>query len=165
MKTVYYDIFPSPIGRLLLVSDGDSLTGLYMSDHKGGPKPEPEWRRDPRKLKAVREQLAAYFAGKLQRFDVALSPTGTEFQKRAWKELRKIPFGETISYGEQARRLGKPKASRAVGGANGQNPISIIVPCHRVIGANGTLTGFGGGLDRKQWLLEHEAGVLAGRKR
>ena len=96
--TVLYDLFPSPIGRLLLASDGDALIGLYMSDHKGGPKPEVDWRRDTRKLGGVREQLAAYFAGKLKRFDVALSPAGTEFQKRAWKELRRIPFGETISY-------------------------------------------------------------------
>jgi methylated-DNA-[protein]-cysteine S-methyltransferase len=160
MKTIFYDLFASPIGRLLLVSDGDALTGLYMSNHQGGPKPEPGWQRDSRTLKPVTKQLAAYFAGELQRFDVVLRPIGTEFQKQAWKELRRIPFGETISYGEQARRIGKPQASRAVGRANGQNPISIIVPCHRVIGANGTLTGFGGGLDRKQWLLEHEAEVL-----
>jgi methylated-DNA-[protein]-cysteine S-methyltransferase len=128
-----------------------------MSDHKRGPAPEPAWRRDETRFAEVCEQLAEYFAGSLQEFDVRLAPQGTEFQKKVWQELCRIPFGASISYGELARRLGKPAASRAVGRANGQNPISIIVPCHRVIGANGTLTGYGGGIERKKWLLEHEA--------
>ena len=157
MQVVFYEHMPSPIGRLLLVSDGDALTGLYMSDHNGGPLPEPGWKRDQASLAAVREQLEAYFAGRLQQFEFGLNPAGTPFQRRVWMELRRIPFGETISYGELARRIGQPTASRAVGRANGQNPIAIVVPCHRVIGADGTLTGFGGGIDRKRWLLEHEA--------
>jgi len=106
----------------------------------------------------VCEQLAAYFAGDLRKFNVSLAAAGTDFQHRVWRELAQIPFGASISYGELARRIGNPAASRAVGRANGQNPISIIVPCHRVIGANGTLTGYGGGSDRKRWLLDHEAG-------
>jgi len=108
-------------------------------------------------LREVIRQLHAYFLGKLESFDVELAPEGTPFQQRVWKELLKIPYGETISYGELSRRIGNPNASRAVGLANGSNPIGIVVPCHRVIGANGTLTGYGGGLPRKKWLLEHEA--------
>jgi len=160
MKSIYFDVMPSPIGYLTLVSNGDALSGLFMAAHKGGPEPEPGWQRDEGPFNAVREQLEAYFAGDLQEFDVPLAPHGTDFQKKVWRELCRILFGETISYGELARRIGQPTASRAVGAANGQNPISIIVPCHRVIGANGTLTGYGGGLDRKKWLLEHEAGVM-----
>ncbi|HEY2249817.1 MAG TPA: methylated-DNA--[protein]-cysteine S-methyltransferase [Planctomycetaceae bacterium] len=105
----------------------------------------------------VSEQLTEYFAGRLQKFDVCLAPAGTPFQKKVWQELCRIPFGVSISYGELARRIGQPTASRAVGMANGRNPISIIIPCHRVIGANGTLTGYGGGIERKKWLLEHES--------
>ncbi len=158
MRTnVFYHQVPSPIGNLLLVSDGDALTGLFMSDHKGGPAPEPAWRRDEGPFAQVCEQLTEYFDGNLQQFGMRLAPAGTEFQKKVWQELCRIPFGASISYGELARRIGQPTASRAVGAANGQNPISIIVPCHRVIGANGTLTGYGGGIERKKWLLEHEA--------
>lgn len=159
MNSHFYNYFASPIGSLLLVSDGESLTGLYMNDHAGGPTPQPDWRHDETRFVVVREQLTAYFAKELGEFDVPLAPAGTEFQKSVWHELRRIPFGETISYGELARRIQQPAASRAVGRANGQNPISIIVPCHRVIGANGTLTGYGGGLDRKRWLLQHEGRV------
>lgn len=130
-----------------------------MSDHKGGPAPKSAWRRDEGPFAAVCEQLTEYFAGRLREFEVRLAPEGTEFQKKVWQELGQIPFGTTISYGELARRIGQPAASRAVGAANGQNPISIIVPCHRVIGANGTLTGYGGGIERKKWLLEHEARI------
>lgn len=158
MKTTFYQHLPSPIGPLLLVSNGDALTGLYMTDHVGGPAPQPDWRSDATRFAAVWEQLTAYFASELREFDVPLAADGTEFQQKVWDELRRIPFGETISYGELARRIEQPAASRAVGRANGQNPISIIVPCHRVIGANGTLTGYGGGLDRKRWLLAHETG-------
>ncbi len=160
MKSIYFDVMPSPIGDLTLVSNGDALSGLFMADHKGGPEPEPGWQRDEGPFRAVCEQLQAYFAGDLREFEIPLAPHGTDFQKKVWRELGRIPFGDTISYGELARRIGRPTASRAVGAANGQNPISIIVPCHRVIGANGTLTGYGGGLDRKKWLLEHEAGVM-----
>ena len=156
---VFYHLLPSPVGGLLLVSDGEALTGLFMSDHKGGPAPQPAWRRDEGPFAQVCEQLTEYFAGNLQEFDVRLAPEGTEFQKKVWQELGRIPFGSSISYGQLAQRIGQPAASRAVGRANGQNPISIIVPCHRVIGANGTLTGYGGGIERKKWLLEHEARV------
>jgi methylated-DNA-[protein]-cysteine S-methyltransferase len=156
MTTNFVHIVPSPIGDLTLVSNGETLTGLYMSDQKGGLDPDPGWLRDEGEFDAVAKQLAAYFAGELREFDLPLAPRGTEFQMKVWRELCRIPYGETISYGELARRIGQPGASRAVGLANGRNPIGIIVPCHRVIGADGSLTGYGGGLDRKKWLLEHE---------
>lgn len=154
MKT-FYSLFPSPVSELLLLSNGEALTGLYMEPHTA--KRTQGAVHDDSKFKRAREQLSAYFAGELPKFDLPLAPDGTDFQKQAWRALCKIPYGETISYGEQARRIGRPNAFRAVGTANGQNPISIIVPCHRVIGANGTLTGYGGGLPRKSWLLAHEA--------
>ncbi|MBI3864799.1 MAG: methylated-DNA--[protein]-cysteine S-methyltransferase [Planctomycetia bacterium] len=164
MSTTYFHEFPSPIGSLLLVSNDDSLTGLYMTDHSGGPERQSAWQRDESRFAEVCEQLAAYFAGNLRNFDVPVEPAGTEFQLKVWNELRQIPYGETISYGELARRIDQPAASRAVGRANGQNPISIIIPCHRVIGSNGTLTGYGGGLDRKRWLLDHEGAVPESHK-
>ncbi|MBS0261428.1 MAG: methylated-DNA--[protein]-cysteine S-methyltransferase [Planctomycetes bacterium] len=154
--TIFYHRIDSPIGALLLVSNGTALTGLYMLDHAGGPTPGAEWRADAGAFTTVCAQLAAYFAGELRRFDLPLAPAGTPFQQTVWRALGDIPYGTTLSYGELARRIGQPQASRAVGRANGQNPISIIVPCHRVIGANGTLTGYGGGIARKRWLLEHE---------
>jgi methylated-DNA-[protein]-cysteine S-methyltransferase len=147
----------SPIGELLLVSNGEALTGVYMQDEERGPEAGDGWQRDDVLLEPVREQLHAYFAGRLFEFDLPLAPQGTAFQRRVWHELLGIPFGRTVSYAEIARRLGQPTAVRAVGAANGRNPIAIIVPCHRVIGANGTLVGYGGGLDRKEWLLRHEA--------
>ena len=155
----YYHHFPSSIGPLLLVSNGSALTGLYMGNHAGGPEVQADWKQDESQFRSVCEQLSAYFAKELTEFEVSLAPAGTEFQRKVWQELRHIPYGETISYGELARRINQPAASRAVGRANGLNPISIIVPCHRVIGANGTLTGYGGGLDRKRWLLAHECAV------
>ena len=151
----------SPIGRLTLTGDGEALTGLYMEIHRGGPGPVPRARRDDDAFESVREQLGAYFAGDLREFDVALAPKGSPWQMRVWDALREIPYGETVSYGEIARRVGRPDAPRAVGTANGSNPISIIVPCHRVIGANGKLTGYGGGLDRKRFLLGLERGELS----
>lgn len=164
MTTTWFDHFESPVGPLLLVSDREALIGLHFSgNRKESAAGGSDCRRDPARFWAIREQLAEYFAGRRTCFDIALSPRGTPFQQRVWSELRKIPFGQTISYGELARRIGQPAAPRAVGRANGQNPIAVIVPCHRVIGANGTLTGFGGGLERKQWLLEHEASAI-GRK-
>jgi len=148
----------SPIGMLLLVGDGGGLGGVYMERHRHGPEPGVRsGNRDDVAFRAATEQLAAYFAGELTVFDLPLAPQGTEFQQRVWRALRDIPYGETISYAELARRIGKPQAVRAVGGANGRNPISIIVPCHRVIGSDGALTGFGGGIERKRWLLRHEA--------
>ncbi|MFI5458369.1 MAG: methylated-DNA--[protein]-cysteine S-methyltransferase [Isosphaerales bacterium] len=156
-----YSYYSSPVGRLLLTWDEDALTGLTMAQHKGkeGPRPEPGWRRDDAALHIVYDQLRAFFAGELRTFELPLRMAGTPFQRLVWEGLLGIPFGATLSYAELARRIGRPGASRAVGAANGRNPISIVVPCHRVIGANGTLTGYGGGLDRKEWLLRHEAKV------
>jgi len=153
---ILFDFVDSPIGPLLLCSNGRALTGLYMDAHLRGPRPADDWRRDPAALRPVREQVAAYFARELVEFDLPLAPAGTAFQQRVWGALRTIPFGHTISYGEQARRVGNQAGARAVGAANGRNPISIVVPCHRVIGADGSLTGYGGGLPRKRWLLAHE---------
>ena len=146
----------SPIGPLTLTGDGESLTTLHMELHRGRPDPAPRARRDDDAFTAAREQLAAYFAGRLREFEVEIAGRGSAFQTSVWDALIRIPFGSTESYGALARRIGKPNASRAVGLANGKNPISIIVPCHRVIGANGSLTGYGGGLERKRWLLDHE---------
>lgn len=147
---------PSPIGRLLLVGDERTLRGLHMLD---GPKPpvlDPAWVEDPAPFAAVIAQLDEYFAGERTTFDVAIELPGTPFQQRVWEALRAIPYGRTISYGELARRIDQPSAVRAVGLANGRNPVSVIVPCHRVIGANGTLTGYGGGVERKRLLLDLE---------
>ena len=153
----YYSTLPTPIGDLLLTSDGAALTGVYFEGHT----PDPAWQEDYDILREAREQLADYFAGTRTEFSLPLAPSGTPFQMRVWEGLNAIPFGSTISYGEQARRMDRPSASRAVGAANGRNPIPVVVPCHRVIGAGGSLTGFGGGLERKRWLLDHEAAVLA----
>ena len=155
-----YCIAQSPIGELLLLGDGTALQGLYMESHAVWPEKQPDWIWDEAPFKAVIEQLHQYFERKRTRFELPLAPQGTPFQQRVWAALLEIPFGVTISYGELASRLGDPKASRAVGLANGRNPISIIVPCHRVIGANGNLTGYGGGLDRKEWLLRLEGALL-----
>lgn len=148
---------PSPIGELLLIGEGDVLCGLYMNLDSGW-RPRCELgARDDSAMAQARRQLEEYFAGTRRAFDLPLRLDGTAFQRKVWHALFEIPFGETASYGEQARRIGSPDAVRAVGAANGQNPISIIVPCHRVIGANGALTGYGGGLPAKRWLLAHEA--------
>jgi methylated-DNA-[protein]-cysteine S-methyltransferase len=154
----------SPIGRLMLLSDGASLIGLYMQTERYPPRRDFGWIEDPGCVPFADAggQLAEYFAGRRRAFDLPLAAQGTEFQRRVWSELTKIDFGQTLSYGELARRIGNPGASRAVGLANGRNPISIIVPCHRVIGADGTLTGYGGGLERKQWLLRHEGAGAQG---
>lgn len=147
----------SPIGPLLLLAEHGRLSGLYMGEHQGGPAESQLGRHDDALFVSVREQLAAYFAGELRVFNLDAVGQGTPFQQKVWTALCEIPYGETISYGELARRIGQPTAARAVGLANGQNPISILVPCHRVIGANGALTGYGGGIERKRWLLAHEA--------
>ena len=157
---VYFSVYTSPVGELLLTSERGMLSGLNMALQHGkpAPSPKPEWQRDDAALLLARQQLDAYFEGDLQYFDLPLHMAGTPFQKQVWQGLLTIPYGTTISYAELARRIGRPGASRAVGAANGRNPIGIIVPCHRVIGADGTLTGYGGGLDRKEWLISHEAG-------
>jgi methylated-DNA-[protein]-cysteine S-methyltransferase len=156
----HYDWLPSPIGELLLISDGEHLTGLYTRVSPALRKSTDKWTRDEPALRETRAQLNAYFAGELKEFDLPMVLEGTEFQRKVWELLCEIPYGVTTSYGELARRLGTPSASRAVGLANGSNPISIIVPCHRVIGADGSLTGYGGGLERKEWLLKHEGALL-----
>ncbi|OJW17866.1 MAG: cysteine methyltransferase [Planctomycetales bacterium 71-10] len=155
--STWYTTLPSPVGALLLVSDGRALTGLYTEGHRDDPRPDPSWRCDPAPFREATAQLAAYFDGETRPFDLPLAPRGTDFQRAVWAALREIPFGDRISYGELARRIGRPSASRAVGAANGCNPISIVVPCHRVVGAGGALTGYAGGLDCKRRLLEHEA--------
>lgn len=155
-----YATIGSPIGELLLTADGGALTRLYMSpfhvDHA--------WRHDPDSLSAAAAQLGEYFAGERTDFELPLAPAGTEFQQRVWAMLLDIPYGETTTYGTLANRLGNPRTVRAVGLANGRNPISIVIPCHRVIGADGTLVGYGGGLERKRVLLDHETEVAEGFK-
>jgi methylated-DNA-[protein]-cysteine S-methyltransferase len=153
----YYTYVESPIDPLLLVSDGTALIQLHMRLQRYPQSVEADWKRDDGLFKDTAEQLAAYFAGELHEFDLELNLEGTEFQRRVWAALLEIPFGETRSYKEIAIRIGDLQAIRAVGLANGRNPIGIIVPCHRVIGSNGSLTGYGGGLPRKQWLLQHES--------
>lgn len=151
-----YEHIDSPIGRLLLAADEHGLRHVGFPGDRQDACIAPDWRRGRRFLTQAIEQLQAYFAGERRDFDLALAANGTPFRHKVWDELVRIPYGETISYGELARRIRQPSASRAVGLANGANPIPIIVPCHRVIGSNGKLTGFGGGLPAKQWLLEHE---------
>jgi methylated-DNA-[protein]-cysteine S-methyltransferase len=155
--TTYYTIMPSPIDDLLLVSDGDALTGLLMETRPHDRTVAATWKQDHGPFREVKRQLQAYFAGDLSQFDVSVGLEGTDFQQTVWAALRRLRFGERVSYGELARRIGRPGASRAVGTANGRNPVAIIVPCHRVVGAGDLLGGYGGGLDRKRWLLEHEA--------
>jgi methylated-DNA-[protein]-cysteine S-methyltransferase len=153
MKYTYMD---SPLGRLLLAGNDDGLQLIGFPEGKMVIQPEPDWIESRKIFHAAIRQLRAYFAGELHEFDLPLAPEGTPFQRSVWSKLREIPYGETISYGELATRVGNPKASRAVGMANGRNPLPIVVPCHRVIGSSGKLTGFGGGLPAKQLLLELE---------
>ncbi|WP_313022713.1 methylated-DNA--[protein]-cysteine S-methyltransferase [Mobilicoccus sp.] len=154
----------SPVGDLTLVSDGAHLVGLYMTDQRHRPEETTFGPRadDVTPFAAARGQLAEYFAGERTAFDLPLAPAGTEFQRRVWAALLTIPYGHTWSYGELATRIGNPRASRAVGLANGRNPIGIVVPCHRVVGSGGSLTGYGGGLERKRLLLDLERAALAG---
>lgn len=166
--TEAHDLFrrvPAPVGTLLLIAADLGLAGVYFETHRHGP-PAPEallpcaerpGRPAAKILAAAAGQLDEYFAGARTAFDLPLAPRGTPFQRRVWHVLSGIPFGGTISYAELARRIDAPRAVRAVGGANARNPLSIIVPCHRVVGRYGSLTGFGGGIERKRWLLRHEA--------
>jgi len=150
-KKKYWTTMKTPVGELFIAGrDGKITEVLFSRPWKGFPG--PMWERSDKPFAEVRKQLGEYFMGKRTKFDLKLAPEGTPFQLAAWRQLRRIPYGKTISYGEQARRMGNPKASRAVGGANGENPI----PCHRVIGADGRLTGFGGGLGKKKKLLDLE---------
>lgn len=152
-----YTFIDSPLGPLLAVRDDIGLSALYLPSGKYPTAPQDDWTRDDDAFADVRAQLAEYFAGTRTSFDLPLHPAGTAFQRKVWAALREIPYGETTTYGKTAAAVGVPDAARAVGLANGQNPIPIIVPCHRVIGANGSLTGYAGGLDAKRWLLAHEA--------
>jgi len=155
-----YQWTESPVGRLLLVADEGGLRELLFARGRTSPAIDASWKNNDHLLREAIRQLRAFFAGERQHFDLELNPHGTGFQQRVWRALQEIPFGETISYRELARRLGNPAASRAVGLANGSNPIAIIIPCHRVIGSNGTLTGYGGGLENKRWLLDFERSQL-----
>jgi methylated-DNA-[protein]-cysteine S-methyltransferase len=156
MMTTLYSYFDSPLGSLCVQGDSEFITGLYLPGHAGWQGPDSAWQPSDAPFLAVRKQLSEYFRGERQRFDVPLKLSGTDFQRRVWQELARIPYGVTISYAELAKRIGSPSASRAVGSANGRNPISILVPCHRVIGASGKLTGYAGGIDKKEWLLAWE---------
>lgn len=166
---MHYALIDSPLGPLLALAEGgcvgadraaepEALVGLHLPDSPHAPSPTQGWREAPQRpvLRAVRRQLAEYFDGRRRSFDLPLRTAGTPFQRRVWASLRDIPWGGTTSYGVMAARLGQPGAARAVGAANARNPISIIVPCHRAIGADGRLTGYAGGLDRKRVLLELE---------
>jgi methylated-DNA-[protein]-cysteine S-methyltransferase len=153
---ISYTQIESPVGPLLLAGYDSGLREINFVHGRHPASPDPLWKQDRRVFGEVIDQLEAYFAGKLENFDVPLAPEGTPFQQKVWKNLCDVPFGETISYGELAKRIGNPNASRAVGLANGSNPIPIIIPCHRVIGSNGKLTGYGGGLPIKEKLLALE---------
>jgi methylated-DNA-[protein]-cysteine S-methyltransferase len=156
-----YTTIDSPVGELLASADAAGrITGLHFLDGHRIPTRDSNWARDDQALAPLRRQLEEYFAGERREFELDLAPSGSPFQLSVWRELQAIPYGETASYGEIAAAVGQPGAARAVGGANNRNPIAIVVPCHRVIGANGTLTGYGGGLPRKQRLLALETGVL-----
>ncbi|MBL8232705.1 MAG: methylated-DNA--[protein]-cysteine S-methyltransferase [Bryobacterales bacterium] len=153
-----YTWMESPVGDLLLAGTSESLHRLHFSKGSKATQEDPSWQRDDRAFHHVVLQLREYFSGRRRHFDVRLHPHGTPFQLQVWEQLQTIPYGQTISYGELAGRIGNPAASRAVGLANGANPIAILIPCHRVIGANGKLTGFGGGIDVKEKLLALERG-------
>ncbi|KNF09221.1 O-6-methylguanine DNA methyltransferase [Gottschalkia purinilytica] len=153
MSKKYFDYYKSPIGILEITSDEDSILSVIFVDEE---KQDIEFNKVPRILKKAYVQLDEYFKGKRNKFDLKISFTGTDFQKKVWNELTNISYGEVVSYKYIAEKIGNEKAVRAIGNANSKNPISIIVPCHRVIGANGSLTGYAGGIERKEWLLNHE---------
>jgi len=159
--STYYQLHDSPLGTLLLLCNGNAVTGVHVAAGKYVPEVAPDWVCDSRQgvLLDLRRELDAYFGGRLRCFTVALEPHGTPFQKIVWAALARIPYGETRTYGQQAQAIGRPAAARAVGAANGRNPIGIVLPCHRVIGAGGELTGYAGGLEAKAFLLRLEAGT------
>jgi len=158
---ISYGYLESPVGPLLVAGDADRLHLIAFPTERRTKQPQADWRRDESRFADAFRQLRAYFAGELTRFDLPLRLAGTAFQNKVWAALCDIPFGETISYGTLASRIGKPSACRAVGGANGANPLPIVVPCHRVIGSDRSLTGFGGGVETKRFLLAHEQRVAA----
>lgn len=153
----------SPLGPLVLAGDGEVLVEILFSSGRHARPPDPDWREAPEAFAAAARQLRAYFAGDLEAFDLALAPSGTAFRQRVWSALCAIPFGRALSYAELARTIGKPKAVRAVGAANGANPIPIVIPCHRLVGSSGDLTDFGGGLDAKAALLRLEGHAVEER--
>ena len=155
----YYDFYDSPHGRMLLVADDEGLSGVYFDGQKHLPRIGADWQPDANHavIRQAKRELAEYFAGTRTRFELALAPAGTPFQKSVWKAIASVEFGETITYGELARRAGSPGSARAAGAATGRNPIGIIVPCHRIVGSTGSLTGYAGGLERKRLLLDLEA--------
>jgi methylated-DNA-[protein]-cysteine S-methyltransferase len=157
----YYTTMSSPLGPILLTADETGLTGINFQNGKGAKKPLCGSIESKAPFKEAVAQISAYFRGERKDFDLPLSPVGTDFQRAVWNALRRIPYGRTISYGELAKRVGKPTASRAVGAANGRNPLPIVVPCHRVIGSNGRLTGYYGGTHLKEFLLKLEGALIA----
>jgi methylated-DNA-[protein]-cysteine S-methyltransferase len=157
---VYYCYLESPIGQLLLAGDDSGLELISFPRGNMRREPEKDWTYSEAPFSAARQQLDEYFSGKRKVFELPLKPSGTPFQLSVLDELRRIPYGETASYGDVAKRIGRPRAVRAVGAANGRNPLPIVIPCHRVVGSNGDLTGFGGGLDTKKTLLELEKNFL-----
>jgi methylated-DNA-[protein]-cysteine S-methyltransferase len=156
----HYDFYDSPQGRMLLVANDEGLCGVYFDGQKYLPAVEFAWRHDPEHvtLRQAKRELAQYFAGERWRFETTLAPEGTAFQRAVWKAIAGVAFGETITYGELARRAGSPGSARAAGAATGRNPIGIIVPCHRIVGSDGSLTGYAGGIERKRALLALESG-------
>jgi len=156
----YYDTFESPHGRMLLVATEEGISGVYFNRQKYFPAKDRRWQRAPdhAPLKQARRELAEYFAGKRRRFEVALDPEGTPYQRSVWKAISRVGFGKTMTYGMLAAKAGRPGSARAAGAATGRNPIGIIVPCHRIMGADGSLTGYAGGLARKRALLALEGG-------
>lgn len=163
MRVTLYTEIDSPIGELLLVGDGEALTGLHMQDGERPTRVGTGWRRTDEPFEPVIAQLREYFAGDRTEFDVRLDMRGSAFQRLVWQALLRVPHGQTASYGEIARRVGRPADARAVGWANASNPVAVIVPCHRIIGSDGSLTGYGGGLERKRLLLDLESGDRAAR--
>jgi methylated-DNA-[protein]-cysteine S-methyltransferase len=153
MKTVYYTLVETPCGCLVVAGDGNAISRISFA---AGDSVPVDWKRSDRALARARRQLAEYFAGKRRRFDLKLATGGTDFQRRVWREVGRVPYGATITYRQLATRIGQPQAVRAVGAANGQNPIPIVIGCHRIVGSDGTLRGYGGGLDVKRFLLELE---------
>lgn len=158
---VLVDRIDSPLGVLTALQRDGALIGLYMHEQRHAPAPQSNWHPTNAPFAALRRQLAEYFSGQRTTFDLRLAPNGTAFQKKVWQRLLQIPYGQTHSYGQLAEQLGNAGAARAVGLANGRNPIGIVIPCHRVVGSQGALTGYGGGLERKRWLLAHEQGLQA----
>ena len=162
MTTRTHAVLDGPLGPMTVVGQDGALAGLYLHGQRHLPAPDRFGERDDATLPALQEQLGAYLAGELRAFDVDLAPVGTPFQAEVWAALRAVPYGTTTTYGALATAIGRPSAVRAVGAANGRNPVCLVVPCHRVVGADGSLTGYAGGLDRKRFLLDLERAQVGG---